>query len=123
MAGIRRTWDKAHYEALAKDRIARGDIEEEEREKEGGKTHRSKDEFQRADDNEAGPAGSERAYLRARESKVDIESKVGVIEVLKPNTAAHAAGPGWFCETCDCLLKDSASYLNHINGRKRKIPF
>lgn len=26
---------------------------------------------------------------------------------------------GFFCEVCDCLLKDSAAYTDHLNGKKR----
>ena len=24
---------------------------------------------------------------------------------------------GYFCNVCDCILRDSASYLDHINGK------
>ncbi len=69
--------------------------------------------------------GSERAYLRARTQLVDTDSKVGKIEIVKPGAAAGAGesgptGPGYWCETCKCLLKDSSSYLDHINGKKHQ---
>jgi U4/U6.U5 tri-snRNP component SNU23 len=34
-------------------------------------------------------------------------------------------GVGWHCKVCDCFLKDSHTYLDHINGRKhqRKLGF
>jgi U4/U6.U5 tri-snRNP component SNU23 len=119
MAGIRRTWDKSVYEAKAKDRLERG--VEDERQGPGQPVVRSnREEFKRASDGAEGPVGSERAFLKARESRVDLDGKVGKTEVIKPNTVEHAAGPGYFCEICSCLLKDSASYLDHINGKKRK---
>lgn len=121
MAGIRRTWDKALYEAKAKDRLERGDGDVEQRSAQSTtKSSGSKEEFKRAEDDADGPLGSDRAFLKAREGKVDLESKVGKVEVIKPNTTEHAAGPGFHCEVCDCLLKDSASYLDHINGKKHQ---
>ncbi len=29
-------------------------------------------------------------------------------------------GVGWHCKVCDCFLKDSLTYLDHINGRKHQ---
>lgn len=29
-------------------------------------------------------------------------------------------GVGWYCKVCDCYLKDSLTYLDHINGRKHQ---
>lgn len=29
-------------------------------------------------------------------------------------------GPGFFCELCNRMCKDSARYLDHINGRTRQ---
>lgn len=66
----------------------------------------------------SGPMGSERAFLQARREKVDVEAKVGKIEIVDPNQV-EKGGAGYWCEVCACLLKDSASYLDHINGKKR----
>jgi hypothetical protein len=43
--------------------------------------------------------------------------------VINPTTVEGAKAPGFFCEVCMCLLKDSASYLDHINGKKRRFLF
>ena len=64
--------------------------------------------------------GSERAFLKARQQTIDLESKVGKIEVINPTSVEGAVGAGFFCEVCSSLLKDSTSYLDHINGKKRK---
>ena len=29
-------------------------------------------------------------------------------------------GVGWHCKVCDCFLKDSHTYLDHINGKKHQ---
>ena len=30
------------------------------------------------------------------------------------------SGVGWHCKVCDCFLRDSLTYLDHINGRKHQ---
>ena len=30
---------------------------------------------------------------------------------------------GYYCEVCECSLKDSVAYLDHINGKKRTVSF
>jgi hypothetical protein len=59
-----------------------------------------------------------RAPLKRREFDVDLYSKVGQYGVITSNTALSQRG-GFYCDACECLLKDSASYLDHINGKKR----
>jgi hypothetical protein len=68
----------------------------------------------------AGPIGSQRAFIQARQDKVDVESKVGKTEIVTAADIERGGGAGYYCEVCACLLKDSASYLDHINGKKRK---
>jgi len=118
---VRRTWDKDAYKAKALKRLEEGDGIDDEDE-EPIKIKRSKEEFRKATDGAAGPMGSERAFLTARNDKVDLESKVGKTEVVKPTVTSTGSvlGAGWFCETCQVLLKDSASYLDHINGKKHQ---
>ena len=79
-----------------------------------------KEEFLAAEDDRSGPMGSQRAFLKSREQKVDLDSKVGKVEIVNPTSADSSRGAGYWCEVCSCLLKDSVSYLDHINGRKRE---
>lgn len=119
MAGIRRTWDKELYAAKARERLERGDNEDNETVK---TTKQSlKEEFKAADKDADGPMGSQRAYLNSRQGKLDLESKVGKVQIVKPGEANTSHGAGYWCEVCQCLQKDSVSYLDHINGKKRKI--
>lgn len=159
----RRTWDKETYEARARSRA--------EAEADADATHKStnipisgaattsseagaiskainpteeKEEFLTATQGRAGPMGSQRAFLKSRSKKVDLESKLGTSEIIDPSAAAAtksnlSSGPdaagaltpssgvskctdgvGWHCRVCDCFLKDSLTYLDHINGRKHQ---
>ena len=122
---FRKSWDKELYEAKAKARLgleggdgADGDDDNEKSMKAKVST---KEEFIPASKDAAGPEGSQRAFLKPRESKIDLESKAGKTELFTPNivdTKRGVSGPGYRCEVCDCVLKDSASYLDHINGKK-----
>ncbi|KAL3918900.1 MAG: hypothetical protein SGARI_007335, partial [Bacillariaceae sp.] len=84
---------------------------------------------------------SERAFLKARSNKVgSLDSKIGSVEIINPeatatiraktpgastesidkDNAVTKSGIGWHCKVCDCFLKDSLTYLDHINGRKHQ---
>lgn len=118
----RRTWDKEFFEKKAKERLEHGD-EYVDGEAKGGDARpkqQTREEFRPADANAAGPMGSQRAFLKAREANLDLEDKVGKVEIINP-TGADGSRAGFWCEVCQCLLKDSAAYLDHINGKKRKL--
>ena len=119
---MRRTWDKDYYEQKAKERYEAGDDNNQHSSKQSSSTKtQTKEEFIAASREEAGPMGSARAFLKPRQSGIDLESKVGKVEIIAPTDAAQARGAGFWCDVCSCLLKDSSSYLDHINGRKRKF--
>lgn len=112
-------------------------------------SHDNKEEFRSAQAGSHGPMNSKRAFLQARREKVDLEGKVGTSEMINPDAAATSSmnildsnndndnngeacvsitdgvtksvgGVGWHCKVCDCFLKDSLTYLDHINGRKHQ---
>uniref|UniRef100_M4B875 C2H2-type domain-containing protein n=1 Tax=Hyaloperonospora arabidopsidis (strain Emoy2) TaxID=559515 RepID=M4B875_HYAAE len=109
---VRQTWDRAHYDKLAKLR-ADGQVEHEETK---NVITSSKEEFQTASEGAAGPAGSARAFLKARSSKISLENSVGTVKVVKSDDLSKSSG--YYCEVCECSLKDSVAYLDHINGKK-----
>jgi U4/U6.U5 tri-snRNP component SNU23 len=152
----RRKWDSETYEKRAQDRRAQSEEaastgnnnnnrnnkaaqagDGDDNGEDDGEDH--KEEFQRASQDAVGPEGSDRAFLKARRGKVDIDDKVGTKDLVSAEAAATSStaaedgvasgvvktGIGWHCKVCDCFLKDSLTYLDHINGRKhqRKLGF
>jgi U4/U6.U5 tri-snRNP component SNU23 len=150
----RRKWDSETYEKRAQARQAQSEAASAD----GGNKNRlsnslaaeqagdavsreddDREEFQRASQDAVGPEGSDRAFLKSRRGKVDIDTKVGTTELVSAEAAATSStaaedgigsgvvktGIGWHCKVCDCFLKDSLTYLDHINGRKhqRKLGF
>lgn len=89
----RRKWDKKEYERKALDRIQKDD---------------DKDEMPVA-----------REPLRRREYKVDLDSKLGKSVVINKATPSSQSG-GYYCDVCDCVVKDSINFLDHINGKKHQ---
>ena len=81
-------------------------------------------EFKPANQGAAGPDGSKRAYLKARVGRVEgIDNKVGTTKMISidtPSPGVVSQGVGWHCKVCDCYLKDSLGYLDHINGKKHQ---
>ena len=60
-----------------------------------------------------------RDLLQRRTDDLNLESRIGKYTVVNANTPLAQRG-GFFCSVCDCLLKDSITYLDHINGRKHQ---
>jgi U4/U6.U5 tri-snRNP component SNU23 len=140
----RRTWDNETYEERAKARTQAAEEGGNKKKNQGplpldtaGEDGQaSKEEFTPAALGAAGPHMSQRAFLKARRDKVDVDSKVGKVEFVNPEVSATTksmagdgtsikdgvtkSGVGWHCRVCDCFLKDSHTYLDHINGRKHQ---
>uniref|UniRef100_A0A671MTK5 Zinc finger, matrin-type 2 n=1 Tax=Sinocyclocheilus anshuiensis TaxID=1608454 RepID=A0A671MTK5_9TELE len=93
---FRRKWDKDEYEQLAQKRLT----EERERKK-------------------MPVPPVKRELLRHRDYKVDLESKLGKTIVITKTTPQAEMG-GYYCNVCDCVVKDSINFLDYINGKKRK---
>ncbi|KAI8378044.1 uncharacterized protein BYT42DRAFT_497570 [Radiomyces spectabilis] len=105
---FRRKWDKAEYAARAKEREARErllDINAERKRQGLPPIHRKKEE-----------EDEPKQALKAREEKIVLDANVGKIQVVQ-----SARQPGFYCKACDTVCKDSANYLDHINGRKHQM--
>ncbi|EDO06211.1 Zinc-finger double-stranded RNA-binding family protein [Babesia bovis T2Bo] len=58
-----------------------------------------------------------RENLKRRKEFVDVTKDVGKVRVINALTHKSQQG-GFYCKTCDCILKDSQAYMDHLNGRK-----
>lgn len=61
----------------------------------------------------------QRKPLKHRDYEVDLESRLGKTQVVTP-IAPLSQQAGYFCSVCECVVKDSANYLDHINGKKHQ---
>ncbi|KAF9619978.1 hypothetical protein IFM89_010594 [Coptis chinensis] len=84
----------------------------------------------------------QRKPLKHRDFEVDLESRLGKTQVVTPiaplsqqedggppsisldvwasNALWLAESAGYYCSVCECVVKDSANYLDHINGKKHQ---
>ena len=95
----RRTWDKEEFEKKAKERLL------EETGEDGLSDERDH------------PV--KRELLQARSYAVDLDSKLGKNTIITKTTPLSEVG-GYYCNVCDCVVKDSINFLDHINGRKHQ---
>nr|CAD7199857.1 unnamed protein product [Timema douglasi] len=95
----RRKWDRDEYERLAAERIQE-ELEAQEKAKQK-------------------PPPVKRELLKQRDYRVDLESKLGKSVVITKNTPSSQTG-GYYCNVCDCVVKDSINFLDHINGKKHQ---
>ncbi|KAI9287873.1 hypothetical protein BC943DRAFT_358370 [Umbelopsis sp. AD052] len=111
---FRRTWNKEEYAAKAQEREAADKLAEENEDR---KAKGLKPKYQRS----STPAQPQRELLKARDEKVVLDANLNKTQVVSTGAAGPASKqPGFYCKACDCVVKDSTNYLDHINGKKHQ---
>mmetsp|Transcript_10401 Transcript_10401/g.31273 ORF Transcript_10401/g.31273 Transcript_10401/m.31273 type:complete len:223 (-) Transcript_10401:145-813(-) len=108
----RRKWDKEEFREKAAEREKNEKSDEEEGE--------SKWEARKRRRLERDPLHQgmivARSNLQGREYQIDLASRLNKTQVVGFNAPLNQQG-GYYCNVCDCVLKDSITYLDHINGK------
>ncbi|KAJ1658959.1 U4/U6.U5 snRNP associated protein [Dispira simplex] len=113
---FRRTWDRAEYERRARerDRETREAVEDEDRRRKGLAPLKRPGLGQSRSN-----TLTQRRLLQGRTEKLDLEAQLGQTRVVQSTTEASKQ-PGFYCKVCDCVVKDSVAYLDHINGKNHQ---
>ncbi|CAF1124998.1 unnamed protein product [Adineta steineri] len=112
----RRRWDVREYEKKASDRIENlRSVKKKPATTDSDDDDDGTDDYQKRSDERK----IARTHLQAREFKVDLDSRLGKSVIVTKATAPSDAG-GYYCNVCDCIVKDSINFLDHINGKKHQ---
>ncbi|KAG0298268.1 zinc finger, matrin-type 2 [Linnemannia gamsii] len=100
-------WDMEEFEKRAKERAARDkEMAEEDEARALGKAVKKK----------AKEAPTEEQIKAEKSERLILESAIGKSQVVQGGPNGRA--PGFYCQLCDCVLKDSTAYMDHKNGKK-----
>jgi U4/U6.U5 tri-snRNP component SNU23 len=106
----RRTWDKEEFAHTAAEKAAKHETEKDDSIAEAKRRRRwERDPLHQG-------LIVERSALKSREFDLDLTSRLGKTQVIGLNTPLSQQA-GYYCSVCDCILRDSQSYLDHINGK------
>ena len=61
-----------------------------------------------------------RENIRARAIDLNLDAGIGKTMVVSDQPGGNPQAGGYYCAVCDCTLKDSLGWLDHINGRKHQ---
>jgi U4/U6.U5 tri-snRNP component SNU23 len=108
----RRQWDKEEFAAKAAEREKQQQAESDDEE--------TLLDIKKRKRKERDPLHQglivQRSELKGRNYQLDLASRIGKTQVIGLNTPLNQQA-GYYCNVCDCVLRDSQSYLDHINGK------
>ncbi|KAK9794373.1 hypothetical protein WJX73_009867 [Symbiochloris irregularis] len=107
---VRRQWDREE----AEERAAAREAEDAGHEEESAIDAKRRRRYER-DPLHQGKI-VERAQLSRRNFELDLTSRLNKSQVVTNSTPLNQQA-GYYCSVCDCILRDSSSYLDHINGK------
>ncbi|GAA5938585.1 hypothetical protein JCM1841_003041 [Sporobolomyces salmonicolor] len=106
---FRKEWNTEEYaeKAKQKDQEAYEAAQEaEEYAKKGKKPPRKKEDI---------PKPTE--HMKARDVPLELDKNLNKTIIVDAGAGSGQKGPGFYCDVCKRTCKDSARYLDHINGR------
>lgn len=105
----RRVWDKQYFKQKVEEKKNEEDADADENELllRLMPNYKKKKEF---------PKVTEKKLLEGRKEEISLDKNLGKVHILTLKTPKEQQG-GYYCEICDCVLKDSQTYLDHINGK------
>jgi U4/U6.U5 tri-snRNP component SNU23 len=59
--------------------------------------------------------------MQQREAPLELDKNLNKTMIVNNPGGRGPGQPGFFCEVCNRTSKDSAAYLDHINGRSREF--
>jgi U4/U6.U5 tri-snRNP component SNU23 len=59
--------------------------------------------------------------MKAREAPLEISKNLNKTIVIDSSAGTGQKQPGFYCDLCKRTSKDSARYLDHLNGRSRML--
>eukprot|EP00389_Voromonas_pontica_P007058 GDKH01010641.1.p1 GENE.GDKH01010641.1~~GDKH01010641.1.p1 ORF type:complete len:272 (-),score=60.20 GDKH01010641.1:76-891(-) len=107
----RKVWDKEFYAQKAKERTEKEQLNADLEDDLNKLLHGKKKKLKEA------PPPEERTWLTHHDRDLKLDEKLGKSAIITAHTHKSKQG-GYWCEDCECLIKDSSSWLDHINGKK-----
>uniref|UniRef100_A0A0X3PM63 Zinc finger matrin-type protein 2 n=1 Tax=Schistocephalus solidus TaxID=70667 RepID=A0A0X3PM63_SCHSO len=95
----RRKWDRAYFEKLS--------------------DQRSSEELEALRNARKEKDTVKKQLLRPRTEIIPLEANLNKSQVIA-KTGPGSSQAGYYCEYCDCVVKDSINFLDHVNGKKHQ---